>query len=137
MKNENHIPDYIKQIQQTGKLEVRVGILGNEDSELATYVRANEFGTSRIPERSYLRAAMVKPSAIKRIVQAGSALTQPGADTKTVLEVVGVVAVGEVQEQIRRGDYVPNAPSTIARKGSAKPLIDTGRLIQSIGYEVA
>lgn len=137
MKNENHIPDYIKQIQQTGKLEVRVGILGNEDSELATYVRANEFGTSRIPERSYLRSTMVKPSAIKRIVQAGVALTKPGADTKTVLEVVGVVAVGEVQEQIRRGDYVPNAPSTIARKGSAKPLIDTGRLIQSIGYEVA
>lgn len=137
MKNENHIPDYIKQIQQTGKLEVRVGILGNDDSELATYVRANEFGTSRIPERSYLRSTMVKPSAIKRIVQAGVALTKPGADTKTVLEVVGVVAVGEVQEQIRRGDYVPNAPSTIARKGSAKPLIDTGRLIQSIGYEVA
>jgi len=70
-------------------------------------------------------------------VQALKGLTKPGEDPEDHLNRVGVVAVGEVQEQIRRGDYKPNAESTIARKGSDKPLIDKGRLIQSISYEVA
>ena len=30
----------------------------------------------------------------------------------------------------------PNAPSTIRKKGSDKPLIDTGRLRQSVNYVI-
>ncbi len=32
--------------------------------------------------------------------------------------------------------YAPNAPLTIALKGSSKPLVDTGELIRSLGYKV-
>jgi len=137
LKDENKIPEYIKQLAEASKADVRIGILGSDDSELATYARANEFGTQRIPERSYLRTTIDKASTGKRIVQALKGLTKPGEDPEDHLNRVGVVAVGEVQEQIRRGDYKPNAESTIARKGSDKPLIDKGRLIQSISYEVA
>ena len=35
-----------------------------------------------------------------------------------------------------KGKLAPNAPSTIARKGHDKPLIDTGTLKASIDYEV-
>lgn len=35
-----------------------------------------------------------------------------------------------------RNGWAPNAPSTIARKGSDKPLIDTGALRRSIAYVV-
>ena len=137
MRNENKIPDYIKQLAEAANGEVRIGVLGSDDSELATYARANEFGTSKIPERSFLRTAIDKPSTAKRIVRAMSALTKPGEDVDASMNRVGVVAVGEVQEQIRRGDYKPLSDQTIQRKGSDRPLIDTGRMIQSISYEVA
>ena len=37
---------------------------------------------------------------------------------------------------IRNGNWVPNAPATIRRKGSDRPLIDTGQLVNSVEYEV-
>jgi len=33
-------------------------------------------------------------------------------------------------------NLAPNAPSTIAQKGSSKPLIDTGSMLNSITYAV-
>ena len=139
MRDENHIPDLVKQLQAADGAEVRVGVLSG-DSELATYAAANEFGAKIkngvIPERSYLRSTVDKPSTVKRVVRAMADLTKPGETVDDHLNRAGVVLVGEVQEQIRRGDYAPNAPSTVAKKGSDKPLIDTGRLIQSISHEV-
>ena len=43
---------------------------------------------------------------------------------------------GIVQKTIKEGSFVPNAPSTIRKKGSDKPLIDTGRLRQSVNYHI-
>ena len=137
MKDENRIPDFIDQLKGSDKLEVRIGVLGDSSSELVTYAAANEFGTEKIPERSYLRATFVKQSALKRIGTAAAELVKPGVDPRDVLNIVGVVGVGEVQEQIRRGEYQELKPATIKAKGSDKPLIDTGRLIQAISYEVA
>lgn len=41
-----------------------------------------------------------------------------------------------IQKEIVNGDFVPNSPETIKRKGSDKPLIDTGRMRQSINYVI-
>jgi hypothetical protein len=49
---------------------------------------------------------------------------------------IGMVAVGDVQRRIVQRIPPPNAPSTIAKKGSDVPLIDTGRLRQSVDYTV-
>ena len=46
------------------------------------------------------------------------------------------VGVGLVQEKIESGSYEPNAPSTIRKKKSDKPLIDTGRMRQSVKYVI-
>ena len=49
----------------------------------------------------------------------------------------GTSAKGALQRAMQRSDlYKPNAPSTLARKGSSRPLIDTGTLIRSVDYEV-
>ena len=52
---------------------------------------------------------------------------------------VGTMAVGAIQEFVR-GDYyrtnVPNSEKTIEYKGSDKPLIDGGNLIQSLQFIV-
>ncbi|MBJ9673366.1 hypothetical protein [Burkholderia gladioli] len=51
-------------------------------------------------------------------------------------EAGGVAAVGAVQAEVRKGNFAPNKPETIARKGSSRPLIDEGNLIQSTTSEV-
>ena len=48
----------------------------------------------------------------------------------------GVRLVNEAFETSGWGEWLPNSPLTIAQKGSAMPLIDTGKLRQSITYEV-
>ena len=52
------------------------------------------------------------------------------------LDVMGLAVTGMIQEQITDGDYVPLAPATIKRKGSDKPLIDTGHMRQSIRHVI-
>ena len=49
---------------------------------------------------------------------------------------LGLKAAVDVQEKVLDVKQPPNAPRTIARKGSANPLIDTGHLRQSITHEV-
>lgn len=52
---------------------------------------------------------------------------------------VGIVAEEVIQEAFETsgfGNWEPNRPSTIKRKGSDKPLIDTGELRRSISSEV-
>jgi hypothetical protein len=45
----------------------------------------------------------------------------------------------KVQETIRNAKSwaVPNAPETIEQKGSSSPLIDTGRMVGAVRYEVS
>lgn len=49
---------------------------------------------------------------------------------------IGVWMVGQIQGRIAAGIEPENAPSTIARKGSSTPLIDTGQLRSSITSRV-
>ncbi|MDF7681191.1 hypothetical protein PT300_11600 [Enterobacteriaceae bacterium ESL0689] len=49
---------------------------------------------------------------------------------------MGEKLAGEVKRKIQSGIAPPLDPKTIARKGSSRPLIDTGNLLQSITYEV-
>ena len=64
----------------------------------------------------------------------GAEEAHDGATAETVLKRVGALGVRLVQEKIVSGSFKPNAPSTIRKKGSDKPLIDTGRMRQSVKY---
>jgi len=124
--------------------EVLVGVRGNAgDSEdgtpLAVIAAANEFGTATIPERSFLRSTVESnrdkyaadlQQVVEDVVDGKANAMEQG------LNRLGVEAVADVQRTMRELDDPPNAASTIARKGSSSPLIDTGRLRQSIDHEV-
>ncbi len=51
-------------------------------------------------------------------------------------EKVGTMAVADIQQYMVTARFTPLAPITIKRKGSSKPLIDTGQMRQSITYRV-
>ena len=97
-----------------------------------------EFGTGNIPARSFVGAwfvinqaklvATYKTQAIRYVTGKGEPVQVFGR--------VGAFMAGGMKQRIADGIPPPNAPSTIAAKGSSKPLIDTGQLRASIGYSV-
>ncbi len=126
-----------KRLTGIANQRIEVGIF---EGELATVAAANEYGTKYIPERSFLRrtfAENVKETAamIAKATKAAHSLKVP-ADR--VLNVLGEWAAIQVKKRITTGDPIPppNAPATIKRKGSSRPLVDTGRMVGAITYRI-
>lgn len=59
-----------------------------------------------------------------------------GMSAEQALELLGNQAKGDIQAIFTRGDFAPNSPATIARKKSSRPLIDTGRLRNSVDFRI-
>lgn len=98
----------------------------------------NELGTSKAPARPFLRMsvdeneATIKTFVTKDIVD----FIRGNIDVKTLLNRLGVFQKGLIQRKIRDGKYAALSPYTIAMKGSDRPLIDTGRMRQSVHYQI-
>lgn len=94
----------------------------------ATIQTAN--GTINIPERSFLRSTFDKNhtrylAAVRKL----SDLVLIGKlEIKQALGIFGERATSDVKKTIEDGIDPENAESTIARKGSSLPLVDTGEL---------
>jgi hypothetical protein len=100
----------------------------------------NNFGSQSrgIPARPFMTKG--QQPAIERTAPIAQRLVPKinagKATIEDVLEVMGPFAVGEFQEAITGATYAPNAPETVKKKGSSKPLIDTGLMRQSMTYVV-
>ena len=96
----------------------------------------NEFGTRRIPARSFLRATIDRRRS--ELTTLGRRLAKMVAVDRMTPDIManrlGNELRASVQQQITDTTDPPNAPYTIERKGSSHPLIDTGQLRQSIRY---
>lgn len=108
----------------------------SEMSELVCVGAANEFGTKRIPERSFLRSATDENvRSVENVKDKEySKLLSGTINHKQALSGVGEFLTGKVKLKIRNLKMPMNAPSTIARKKSANPLVDTGQMVQSIQH---
>lgn len=118
-----------------------VGTGSYEDgAPIAVIAAVHEFGSAdgTIPERSFLRVPLrqnaedfksVWRAQISKVVEGELSMHQ-------VMSQLGARAVAVSQEAISEGIAPGNAESTVKRKGSSKPLIDTGQLRQSITFIV-
>lgn len=146
---DNGVAKLLQRLGTSG--EVTVGVhadkgaapkQGDDDGGMSVIDVAviHEFGAEEvgIPRRSFIRdwqddhaeehARLIASEA--RAVVAGKL----GADE--ALRRIGLRFQGEVQKRIAEGIDPPLAQRTINRKGSSKPLIDTGQLRASITNEV-
>lgn len=59
-------------------------------------------------------------------------------NARQVFEFLGQKAADEIKKAMRNGAWTPLSPSTVAsrRHGGAKPLIDTGTLVNSVSFEI-
>lgn len=97
----------------------------------------NEFGLG-VPERSFIRAWVDENASENREkLRKAMAMVVRGQKTlEQALELIGLSFQGGVQKKIAAGVPPPNAPETVARKGSSTPLINKGQMRQSVTYLV-
>ncbi|MBP6018794.1 MAG: hypothetical protein KA735_04830 [Burkholderiaceae bacterium] len=106
----------------------------------AELLAVHEFGSKdgSIPERAPVRSSMSKhqdkyvathAENLRKVVRGEMPFDKS-------LDLLGLRAAADVQQNIRDGDFKPLKQATINRKGSSTPLIDTGNLRQSITHEV-
>lgn len=112
---------------------------GSDGATLSEVAAFNEFGTENIPRRSFLadwadENAEQHKVLISKIARAVVQGKLPSLEAG--LNRMGLQFVGEIQQRIAAGIAPENAPSTIARKGSSTPLIDTGQLRSAITYQI-
>ena len=141
---------YKKFLAKLGEIAggVKAGILQGatttDGKNIAEYAIYNEFGTSRIPARPFLRTvAKEKPKTwIGQMVRRIKGKAADPAAWKGALVVCGEQMQADIKDSIQNGSWTPNAPATVkakARKGKIEPdhpLIDTGQMLAAVSYEV-
>jgi hypothetical protein len=98
----------------------------------------HEYGTSRVPARSFVRSTFDKNWPIYRAAASvlGRKILIGGMTKQRALMILGAKFAADMKAKIRAGIPPALAQSTIDRKGSSKQLIHTGQLIGSISYKV-
>jgi hypothetical protein len=127
------------------KHAVGVGITGTTGAQIASgeltvldIGTIHEFGLGRVPQRSFVRAWFdeLAPKNKRRVMLIAQRVLKGQLSERRGLELLGLEFQASMQARITRGIAPPNAPATIAKKGSSTSLIDTGQLRQAISYEV-
>ncbi len=137
---------FMRQLRELAELEVRIGYQSDQGSsggadddkpraDLVDIAMWNELGTVNIPSRPFMRDSVDKHrTAIEHALMAQEGALRKGATARKVLETIGIFMKDLMQTEIEQGDFVANNPETIKRKGSDKPLIDTGTLKNSVNF---
>ena len=117
---------------------VRVGVLENatypDGTPVAMVAFWNEYGTRTSPVRAFFRTTVSEQK--KNWVLSVQNLMKMHNDPKQVMGLIGVHMQEQIVQSINTWSDPPNSAYTIAKKGSSKPLIETGVLMGSISFEV-
>jgi hypothetical protein len=136
--NFSKAKELIEKLKASSQKAVYVGfpaefdkkVEGSDNFNLASLAAVLEFGNERIPSRPFLRQTLAENQ--NKYIDLFVNLIGKGISVEQVYDQVALIAQGDVQLNIAKGDWVANAKSTIKRKGSSKPLIDTGKMRQSV-----
>lgn len=163
IRDDNNIPRLLQALAELEDLSVEIGIFGEEDSEILMIAAVHEFGCQvavtpkmrgwfrgqghplkkgttqiNIPERSYVRAGFDESE--EKITQSAELLLdgvlQLEITPAAFYEALGAQVVSMLQGYLTNLTDPPLSDMTKDRKGSSNPLIDTGRLRQSITWRV-
>ncbi len=128
--------------------EVRVGVFadqrggGEPRGDKLTNVEIaaiHEYGSAdgRVPQRSFIRSTFKDHEAEyeKLTAKVLKGVVEGKIPLKTGLDLLGSKMVADVNKKVRTvGVPPPLSPVTIARKGSSRALIDTGRMLAAVTW---
>lgn len=134
----------LKVLDEMSDMSIEVGfhegqVADDGSTPLAAIAYWNHFGTVSedgsvaIPARPFMDELEKQSDQLSAFC---TAAVQNAVDAADATKKIGAKSVGMIQKGITDGQWVPNAPSTIKKKGSDKPLIDTGRMRQEVHYVV-
>ena len=138
---------FLERFRDIGKPKVYIGVPASKNSihkdskiNMATLLAIHVLGApSRgIPQRDPLRPPLIANAQryTDLMAQGIKNALANGTDPNIVYEKIGIVASNDVKDYFVSGSFKPLDQKTIDRKGSSKPLVDTGELRSSITYQV-
>lgn len=127
-----HTKTYWK-VKKNGDLKKGFAKKSKANFEMRHQVRGY---TIKIPARPFMRRTfdVGKGEIIQYISKAFDRLLKRSLSAPQLLQLVGQKYERMTKQKLTEGPWAPNAPSTVKKKKSNRPLIDTGRLRASIRY---
>lgn len=121
--------------------QYEVGSRDGTPATLAQIATWNHFGTSHIPARPFLSetTARNRDALNAMLLASAKGIAYGKLSWEQAMAFLGQHYTDLAKQLIADappGTFAPNAPSTIERKGSSRPLIDTGQLRGAITYRV-
>ena len=109
---------------------------GLTSSGVASIAAYNEYGTKDIPSRPFMRQSFDQNVNIIQRAQTGeyNSVLARKTTVKSALSRIGAWFVGVIQKRIVNLKSPPNDPNTIRQKNSSNPLVDTGKMRQSVDH---
>lgn len=140
---------YVK-LKGLDKVHVKVGVLADQGGDeshddaggeitMVELMAIHEFGNDTIPERAPIRStfngAVWLPDFTAKLCKG---VIDGKLTVENALALLGTRGASEVKKKITTGPHLPPPlqPATVAAKGSDRPLVDTGRLVASISFQV-
>ena len=117
---------------------IQTGAKGGDGTSLAARAMFNEYGTKKIPSRSFMRTAF--DTGLEALVGVGrkvyDAILLRKLSANDGARLMGEFHQNQVTGMLDSITSPPNSPVTIERKGSSKPLVDSGDMRTAIRYEI-
>lgn len=131
---KNNLNDKIKKIQNK---KIQIGFFETatypDGTYVATVARDNNLGTYKVPPRPFFTYTIEKnKKKWLRLLKDGIIKYK----NDKALHRVGEVIKNDITKSIIQFSSPPNALSTIKKKGSSNPLIDTGLLAKSVEFKI-
>lgn len=125
----------ITRLEQLNGRTAEAGLFGGFAAKKATW---QEYGTSRgIPARPFLRNTQYENENQwrQKISQDIVQVFEGSLSSSAVLSKLGLFMVQDIRKTIDAGNFAPLSPVTVAKKGSSKPLVDTGEMYGAITHK--
>lgn len=159
----SHVDEIIERLEELEKYQVVVGVTSSAGGEILMIANVHEYGcnipvttkmrgfflynwgimltksTINIPERSFVRAGFdAKKGEIESYGDLIESVVTGGLSGREFFEIIGQAAAQAIQSfLITDVKSPPNSSFTIMNKGGkSNPLVDSGRLVNSISYEI-
>ena len=131
--------EILKMIKKQKPARLSVGfwddVYDGKGISVAAVAAFNEFGGGHTPPRPFMHWTVKNRNRKWRNI-VRDILPQYAHDIKKVMSVLGEYASEDLSDVIRIWTRPPNAPSTIKKKGFNDPLVETGKMMNSVRWKV-
>ncbi len=148
--DDRKLQGILASVKKMDRAHVKVGVLaskggnvkhGESEFTLIELMAVHEYGSAdgRIPDRAPIRLTFETNEQEMEgfIAKLAKAVVMGAMKLSHALALLGQKGVAEVKKTITQSDLPPPLKqATIDAKGSDRPLVDTGQLVNSINYEV-